>query len=110
METTDQILALSQDSFFRQRMRGLMLFEAAAVAAEAATVPNHNPRVAYAFKIIASPGEAERAVDYLSIRPALLNSVVTFNFSRRSVDTDATDTAIRTQIQSDWNTLSGISA
>ena len=110
MATTDQVLALTQDTYFRQRLRGLMLFEAAAVAAEAATVPNHNARVAYAFKIISSPSEAERAVDYLAIRPALLNSIVTFNFARRSVDTDATDAAIRAQIQADWNTLSGISA
>lgn len=108
MATTDQLTALAQDGFFHQRVRNLMLLEAAVVVGEVNTTPQHNARAAYANKIIATPSLAEQTVDYLCARTNLVASTVTYNFARRSVDTDATDAAIRSQISTDWNTLSGV--
>ena len=108
MATTDQLTALAQDSYFRQRVRNLMLLEAAVVVAEVNTTPGHSTRAPYASKIIATPSLADQVADFLCARTNLLNSIVTYNFSRRSVDTDATDAAIRSQIATDWSVLSGL--
>lgn len=107
--TTDQLTALAQDGFFRQRVRNLVLLEAAVVANEVNTTPNHNARTAFAFKLINSPGLADQIADVLCARTNLVNSTVTYDFAKRSVLTDATDAAIRSQIATDWNMLSGIS-
>lgn len=107
--TTDQLTALAVDSAFRQRIRNLVLLEAAVVATEVNTVPNHNARTAYAFKVIGSPGLADQIADVLCARTNLVGSIVTYDFSRRAVVTDATDASIRSQIATDWNMLSGIS-
>lgn len=106
--TTDQLTALAADSYFRQRVRNLMLLEAAVVMAEVNTTPNHVLRAQYAISIIANPSLADRPVDYLCARTNLTSSTVTFDFSKRGVVTDATDAAIRSQIATDWNTLSGV--
>lgn len=106
--TTDQLTALAQDGFFRQRVRNLLLLEAAVVMAEVNTIPNHSTRQAYALKVIASPAVADQATDYLCARTNLIASNVTYDFTRRSVVTDATDAAIRSQISTDWNTLAGV--
>lgn len=86
-----------------------MLLEAAVVATEANTVPNHNSRTAFAFKLLSNPGLADQIADVLCARTNLVNSTVTYDFARRGVVTDATDAAIRSQIATDWNMLSGIS-
>lgn len=106
--TTDQLTALAQDGDFRTRIRNLMLLEAAVVANEVNTTPNHNARSAYAFKIIATPSVADAASDYLCARTNITGSAVSYDFARQAVVTDATDAAIRSQIATDWNTLSGI--
>lgn len=108
MATTDQLTALAQDSAFRQRVRNLVLLEAAVTASEVNTTPNHNGRSAFAFKVLGSPSLADQIADVLCARTNLVASVVTYDFSRRAVVTDATDAAIRSQIASDWNMLSGI--
>ena len=108
MATTDQLTALANDGFFRQRVRNLMLLEAAAVMGEVNTTPNHSVRVSYALKIIGNPGAADLAVDYLCARTNLISSVITYDFANRSVVTDASDAAIRSQISTDWNTFSGV--
>src|SRR4051812_49323345 len=107
--TTDQLTALSVDSAFRQRIRNLVLLEAAVVATEVNTVTQHNARTAFAFKVIGSPGFADSIADVLCARTNLVSSTVTYDFARRAVVTDATDAAIRSQIATDWNMLSGIS-
>lgn len=106
--TTDQLTALADDGDFRRRVRNLVLLEAGVVANEANTVPSHNARTAFAFKLIGSPGLCDQIADYLCSRVNLTASNVSYDFSQRSVVTDATDAAIRSQIATDWNTLSGV--
>ena len=109
MATTDQLTALAADDAFRQRVRNLALLEAAVVATEVNTTTNHNARSAYAFKLIGSPGLADQLADVLCARTNLVASVVTYDFARRAVVTDASDAAIRSQIATDWNMFAGIS-
>lgn len=106
--TTDQLTALSQDGYFRQRVRNIALIVAAAVAAEVNTTPNHNGRSAYAFKLIGSPALADQLADFVCARTNLIVSTVTYDFAKRAVSTTATDVDIQGQIQNDWNMLSGI--
>lgn len=108
MATTDQLTALSADPAFRQRVRNLVLLEAAVVAGEVNTTPNHSARTAFAFKLLGSPGLCDQVADILCARTNLTASAVTFDFSKRGVVTDATDAAIRSQIATDWNMLSGV--
>lgn len=106
--TTEQLIALSQDGSFRLRVRALVLLEAAAVATEVNTTPNHLDRSAFAFKLQSSPSAADALTDVICSRTNLTSSTVTYDFARRSVVTDATDAAIRSQIATDWNMLSGV--
>lgn len=105
---TSQSVALGQDGQFRQRVRNLMMLEAAAVYAESAATPNHNARVAYAFKLFNQPSLADLAADFLATRTNVINSTVSYDYDRRAVLTDATDAAIRSQIATDWNLLAGV--
>lgn len=105
--TTDQLTALSQDAYFRQRVRNLAMIVAASVMAEV-TSPAHSQRVAYAVKVIQSPGSADVIADFLCGRANLTGSTVTYDFGRRAVVTDATDLAIQGQIQNDWSFLAGV--
>src|SRR5438128_11035043 len=107
MATTDQLTALAGDGSFRQRVRNLVLLEAAAVCAEVNTVPNHNARMAYAIKLISTPGLADQIADFLCARTNLTASGVTYDFAKRAPITHARDGAIRSQIATDWSVLSG---
>jgi hypothetical protein len=108
MATTDELTALAQDGYFRQRVRNLTLLEAAAVCSEVNTTPNHSARMTYAIKLIATPGLADQIADFLCARTNLTGSTVTYDFSRRAPITNASDAAIRSQIATDWNVLSGL--
>jgi len=106
--TTAQIIALAQDSKFRERLRSLFMLEAAAVAVEVNTVPNHQFRSIFAFKLLTQPGLADQLADVMVTRTNLISSSVTYDFSTRGVITDATDAAIRSQIATDWNMLASV--
>lgn len=84
------------------------MLEAAAVYAESGSTTNHNERVAFAFKVFASPSLADQLADVLVARTNIATSTVTYDFDHRAVVTDATDAAIRSQIATDWNLLAGI--
>lgn len=108
MASTDELTALAADGSFRQRVRNLVLLEAAAVALEANTTTEHLARSAFAFSVITNPGAADQIADVLCARTNLTASTVTYDFSRRAVVTDASDAAIRSQIATDWNMLASI--
>jgi hypothetical protein len=107
MATTAQLTALGTDGAFRQRVRNLVLLEAAAVYGESAGTTNHNARVAFAFKLIATPSLADQLADVLVSRTNVTASTITYDFDRRAVVTDASDAAIRSQIATDWSMLAG---
>lgn len=106
--TPDQLLALAQDVYFRQRVRTLVLQEAAVIYAESAGTTGHAARVAFALKLIQSPSLAEQTAEVIATRTNLTASNVSYDFARRAVITDATDAAILSQIATDWNLLAGV--
>lgn len=108
MATTAQLTALAQDGLFRQRVRNLVLFEAAAVYAESGGTANHAARATYAIKILQSPSLADQITDVIVTRTNLSSSAVTYDFDRRAVVTDASDAAIRSQVATDWSMLAGV--
>lgn len=105
---TAQISALSADSQFRQRIRALVMQQAAVVYLESAGTANHAARSTYAIKLLQSPGLADQVADVIANRTNLVASTVTYDFDRRAVVTDATDAAIASQIATDWNMLAGV--
>lgn len=106
--TTAQLVALAGDGAFRLRVRTLALQEAAVVYGELGNTTGHASRVVYALKLLMSPALADQVADVMATRTNLVASVVTYDFDRRAVVTDATDAAILSQIASDWNMLSGV--
>lgn len=108
MATTDQLLSLAQDNNFRQRVRNLMLLEAAAVLAEAPATANHSARCTFAIKLLTTPSLCDAYADWFCARTNLVGTGVTYDFAKRAVVTDATDAAIRSQVNTDWNVLSGL--
>lgn len=108
MATTAELIALSEDAHFRSRVRALFLLEAGVVYGESGATPNHAARALFAGKIAQSPGIADSLAPALAQRTNLTASTVTYNFDNRRVQTDATDSEIRSQIATDWNYFAAI--
>lgn len=108
MATTAELIALSEDSDFRSRVRALFLLEAGVVYNENPATTNHAARALFAGKIAQSPGIADSLAPALCQRTNLTASTVTYNFDDRRVETNATDSAIRSQIATDWNYFAAI--
>lgn len=106
--STDQLIALGQDPNFRLRVRNLMLLESAVIYGESAGTANHAARALLAAKLAAQPSLADQFADYLATRTNLVASTVAYDFGKRAVVTDATDAAIRSQINSDWNQMAAV--
>jgi len=101
----DQLSALGNDAKFQQRVKSLLVQQAAVVYAEG---PGNAQRFAYAKQIL------QGAINYVNVTQVLVNrtnlvaSAVTYNFASGNVVTDATDAAISSQIFTDWNILAGV--
>lgn len=106
--TTAQLIALAGDASFRLRVRTITLQEAAVVYGELGSTTGHAARVAYALKLLQSPGLADQVADVMATRTNVILSNVTYDFDRRAVVTDASDAAILSQVASDWNMLAGV--
>lgn len=106
--TVNQLNVLAADSAFRERIRTIVLQQAAAVYLEVGTTPNHATRVAFAVKLLGTPGLADQLVPVIVTRTNLVASSVTYDFDRRAPVTDATDGAILSQVATDWNMLAGV--
>lgn len=106
--TTAQLIALGNDAAFRQRVRNLMLQICSQVYGEDAGTASHGARVAFAFKIVQSPGLADQFAAVIATRTNLVASTVSYNFADGQVQTDASDGAILSQIATDWNFLAGV--
>ena len=105
--TTDQLIALGNDSHFRQRVRVLALQQAGVVFAESGATPNHAVRKTLAINLISNPNQAEVLAAVIATRTNLAASTVTYNFADGQVVTDVTDAAILSQLATDWDFLSG---
>ena len=108
MATTQELIALGNDGDFRQRIRALFLLEAGVVYFESGATPNHSARALFASKLMQTPSVADALAPGLAQRTNLVSSVVTYNFAEQRVQTDASDSAIRSQIATDWNMFAGI--
>lgn len=108
MATTAELIALGNDSHFRQRIRALFLLEGGVVYAESAGTANHTARANFASKLAQTPGFAETLAPALAQRTNLTASTVTHNFDAQRVESNATDAAIRSQIATDWNYFAGV--
>jgi hypothetical protein len=108
MATTSELIALGNDADFRQRVRALFLLEAGVVYAENPATADHSARALFASKIAQEPGIADSLAPALVQRTNLTASVVTYNFDAQRVETDATDSEIRSQIATDWNYFAAV--
>lgn len=108
MATTAQLIALGNDPGFRQRVRALLLQEAAVVYNENPTTPNHAARALFASRLSQNPEQAASLATVIATRTNLAASTVAYDFDMQRVVTDATDGAIRSQIATDWNLLAGV--
>lgn len=100
--TVNQLNVLAGDNAFRERVRSLVLMEAATFYAGA---PGNNKT--FAIKLMTSPELASGLASILVTRTNLVASNVSYDFDRRAFVTDATDAAIRSQINTDWPMLAG---
>lgn len=108
MATTVQLSALGNDLSFRQRIRVLVLQQAAVVYAEDAQTAKHADRLGFAVTLLQHPERADTLASVLATRTNLANSTVTYSFGDAQIQTDASDAAIASQIATDWNLLAGI--
>lgn len=106
--TVSQLNALADDTFFRRRLRNLMLQVAAVIYNEGTGVTSHAARAAFAIKLIQTPTLADDLAKVMVTRTNLVASTVTYDFDKGEVLTDATDGALTSQITSDWNMLAGV--
>lgn len=106
--TTQQLVALSNDSQFRQRIRVLVLQICAQIYAEDPATASHAARVSYAEKILQVPSTADQLASILVTRTNLVASSITYDFTNGAVVTDASDAAILSQLATDWNLLAGV--
>ena len=106
--TADQLSALGNDAKFQQRVKSLLVQQAAAVYSESTNTQNHAQRLVYAKQIL------QGSINYINVTQVLVNrtnlvaSAVTYNFASGNVVTDATDSAIASQIATDWDVLAGV--
>jgi hypothetical protein len=108
MATTAELIALGNDTDFRQRVRTLFLLEAGVVYSESGATPNHTARATFASNMAKNPGIADTLAPALATRTNISASTVTYNFDAQRIETDATDAEIRSQIATDWNYFAGV--
>lgn len=106
--TVSQLNALADDTFFRRRLRNIILQVAAVIYNEGAGVGNHAARASYAITLIQNPSRAEELAKIIVTRTNLVASTITYDFDKGEILTDATDGALTSQITSDWNMLAGV--
>lgn len=107
MATINQQNILANDQHFRERVRALVLQQAAVVYAEAPSTP-HAVRAALAAKVLNNVGVAEALAAVLVTRTNISGSAVSFDYTLGHHITDASDAAILSQIASDWSMLAGV--
>lgn len=106
--SNDQIRRLGEDQSFRLRIRTLMLLEAGVIYGENPATANHGARALFASKLAAQPSLADSFAPVLATRTNLAAANASYNFATGAVETDASDAAIRSQINTDWNLFAGV--
>jgi len=97
---------LGQDQTFIGRVMIQLLSQATIVLAESGSGPEHDRRIGYAQRVLASPRDtATTASPYLA---QSTNVIGTITIEDVGVVTSVTDAALLSQIASSWDTLAGI--
>lgn len=98
--------ALAADLTFQQRVASALATIAFQVFAEDPATANHAERKAYAQQVIANvPAQAARVAQWLVVRPNVNNFQTSYV---GAWTTAAGDADLRSQINTDWNTLAGV--
>ena len=97
MATTyqQQYASIQTDSAFVGRIIAAAVQTAISVYSELGTTPNHVLRAAFAIKVIASPESYQRQFCWAAV-------------SDPTIDATASDAAIFSRINAQWNVLAGI--
>src|SRR5215813_6353068 len=97
---------LGQDRTFIGRVMIQLLSQATLVLAESGSGPEHDLRIAYAQRVIASPRDmAAQAAPNLA---QTTNVIGTITIEDVGVVTSVTDAALVAQLAASWDTLAGI--
>lgn len=105
MALVSELLALSEDSNFRSRVRNAAM--TAAVSIYGAEGSKGTARASFAYRIIQDSNVADRLVNFLLTREKLKGSSISYNFETRRVETDASDQYLVDQLMNDWDMLAG---
>ena len=109
--TAIQQQRLAQSAHFLNRVASSLANVAFQVIAEGRDNETEIKRYDYALTVLRNTHTvAVQIVQWLVERPNLLAATTSYNFDIPDVVTDATDAAIESQIASDWNILSGVTA
>lgn len=104
-------MALAASAHLQSRVKAILSKVTFAVISEPAATYGHEARMSYAREILRQLDfYTSQLAYYLVERPNLANDNVTtsFDFDIGAVVTDATDAAIESQINADWNSLAGV--
>lgn len=105
--TSDQLSALGNDGNFRARVMVLALqYAVGTVYIEDPATPNHALRLNYARSLVAGGGSNIPIV--IANSTNIIAGNTTYDFTTGHVKTDVTDTAISSQLATDWNMLAGV--
>lgn len=101
--------AIANDGRFRLRLRGALATVANQVLNENVNITGHPARAAYARQVVTAIDQYVNALaPILVMRTNLVVGVTTsYDFNQGGVVTDATDAAIESQLNTDWNNLAG---
>jgi len=103
--------ALGADTNFQLRVRNALSSVAWEVLNEPETTNGHAQRAAYARSVINNVQfNAVAIAPWLVTRPNLMAFETSFSFSANAVTTAAGDADIQSQLMTDWDELSGVTA
>lgn len=101
--------ALANDSYFRTRLRGLMIEVAFEFLAEVGSGNQWQGRQNYARRVLdASANEVDRVAPIIVTRTNLFSFATNYNFADGRITTASGDADIKSQLHSDWNLLAGV--
>lgn len=113
MATTDPYLqqALANDGLFRQRLKAALATVAGQVFAEDPATAGHATRVTYARSVLQTlDATAGQIAGWFVTRTNVTgaNASLVLVGVTPTVQTDATDAALQSQLATDWNSLAGV--
>lgn len=105
--TTQQVLAKAPN--FLSRLQAVLTQAAWQVLGESTGTPNHAQRKLFAQQVLSNPaGFAGTMAPSFVMRTNIFAATTSFDFSIGEAVSAATDSAIQSQLITDWDTLAGV--